>query len=244
MEMSENYFALVRREPMIVGFWRQNDPSGNNDAIDYASRYGLTGVYTNRTLGPALTQNDLSAASSVLSSGSMVVGDIAPLRITGDMSIECWIVPYAASQTCALVSKYDAGDTHPNPYFLGLSSGQVSYTLGNGTTAVGVSGIPLPPVSVPSHIVATSFRGVMTVYINGVIGGTATLGSQAVTDGGQPMYVGELRTGVYNFNGLISEVAIYNGALSARRVTRHFTIGQQVLSDPAHYWTVDPPVSP
>jgi hypothetical protein len=39
----------------------------------------------------------------------------------------------------------------------------------------------------------------------------------------------------------MSEVAVYNGALSAVRVARHFSVGQQVYPDAAHYLGVDPP---
>lgn len=49
-------------------------------------------------------------------------------------------------------------------------------------------------------------------------------------------------TSTYGFSGLIGEAAAYNGALSALRVARHFALGQQIITDPAHFITVDPPV--
>lgn len=244
MSLGAQLFPQIRREPTLVSYWRLNDPSGSSQATDYGARFGLNGFYNGSpALGPALIQSDLSAASYLFGTGKSVsVGDAAPLRVTGDISIEAWVVPYSGSQTSALVSKLNT--TIPvtaNPYFFGTNSGKLTFGLGNGVTMVSVTAPSVLSVSIPSHVVATSFRGVMTIYVNGVSVAIATLDSQSVTDDGQPMFIGEIYSGSSPFNGLIGEVSLYSGALSARRISRHFTIGQQVLSDPSHYSTIDPP---
>lgn len=243
MSLGAGYLPQIRREPVLTAFWRLNDPSGSTLADDYSARFNINGFYNGSpALGPALIQSDLSAASYLFGTGKSVsVGDNAALHILGDISLEAWIVPYAGSLTAQIIGKMNSGATFANPYSLSLTAGQVKFSQGNGTTQTSVTGTTAPPVSVPSHVVATSFRGAMTVYLNGAVVGTGTLGAQAVTDGGQTLYVGALSTGSSTFNGLLGEVALYSGALSARRVARHFTIGQQVLSDPGHYSTIDPP---
>lgn len=243
MTLGAAYYPEVRREAALVSYWRLNDPSGNTQAIDYGARYGLNGIYNGSPArGPSLIQVDLSAASYQFGTGKSVsIGDGAPLRLTGDLSIEAWVAPYAASQTAVIAAKMNSGASVAQPWYLGLLSGDVQFALGNGTTQVSVASSSQLPVSIPSHVVATSFRGVMTIYVNGASVATGTLGAQAVTDSRQAVYVGALSTGSGTLNGLIAEVAVYSGALSARRVARHFTIGQQVLSDPAHYTTIDPP---
>lgn len=239
--MPESYFFLVRREPLLTAYWRQNDPSGNLDMIDYGSHFSLTGVYSSRSRGPSLIQGDSGSTSSGLgAAGSASVANASPLHIIGDISIEAWIVPYTSALTCNIVSKQDSGAAHGGPFAMKLVGGQISFGLGNGTgdhTVVGGT----PATSLPSHIVATCFRGAMTVYLNGVAVATGTLGAQVVADSGQPMVIGKTSTeaGI----SLVSEVALYSGALSARRVARHFAVGQQILSDPAHFSLVDPPVS-
>lgn len=237
--MPESYFPLVRREPTLVGYWRLNDVAGAVDATDYASRFELTGIYTSRSVGPSIIQNDTSSLSSSLgASGSMSVSDVAQLRILGDISLEAWISVYSASATVNIMSKQNSAGTTAGPYALELVDGSLSFSLGRGTSQT-VLTAGVVPASLPAHVCATSFRGVMTIYINGAPVDSASLGSQVVADSGQSMIVGN--TSTEDGADLISEVAIYNGALSARRVARHFAIGAQVLSNPSHYLTVDPP---
>ena len=79
------------------------------------------------------------------------------------------------------------------------------------------------------------------IYLNGVLVVAGSLGAQAVGYAEQSFYAGAIGT-VSPFVGLMSEVAVYTGALSAVRVARHYSVGQQVYVDPAHYLGVDPPV--
>lgn len=236
--MPETYFALVRREPKLVAFWRQNDQGSSSDMADYASRYDLFGLYTGRNLGPALIQSDSGAASSSLASGYGQVGDAAPLHITGDISIEAWVFA-PTSATGSIIAKQNSGATFAAPYSLQVSSGTFKFSLGDGTSQTSLQGGSLA-AGVPTHVVATSFRGELALYIDGAPVGSGSLGAQSVSDGGEPLRIGS--TSALAGVPLAAEVALYNGALSARRIARHFTIGQQVLADPAHRWLVDPPV--
>lgn len=238
--MPDNYFSLVRREPFLIGYWRQNDLEGFTDAVDYASRFGLTGVYANRTPGPTLIRDDDSSMSSAFTaSGLMSVSDVDPLEIVGDLSLEAWVSVYTSSASINVMSKQNSGATTAGPYALKIVNGSLSFSLGNGTTQVTVAG-GIIPASLPTYVCATSFRGSMIVYINGVPVNSGSVGTQTVVDEGQSLIVG--KTSTERGPDLISEVAIYNGALSARRIARHFAIGSQILSNPSHYLSVDPPV--
>jgi hypothetical protein len=192
----------------------------------------------NRLLGPALIQGDPAAASSVLSGANMAISDTAPLRIVGDISIEAWLMPYSASETAGILGKRNPANTFAAPYAFTLRNGQLSFELGNGSSSVILTGGTVPLV--PLHAVATCFRGTMRLYLNGVQIAQGALGAQAVADAGQSLYAGAF--GSVSGVDLLSEVVLYNGALSARRVARHFAVGQRVISDPAHYLTIDPPV--
>lgn len=242
MEVSvpETYFSLVRREPFIVAYWRLNDPAGSTEAVDYGARYDLIGVYSSvNVAGPPLIQVDTGSASSVLKTAKMSVADISQLRLTGDMSIEAWVAPYTSAESVNIASKLNSGASVAGPFALQLASGAPVFSRGNGTTSVSVTASTAIPVSIPSHIVATSFRGMLSLYVDGALVNTALLGALTVSDQGQPLIIGQ--TSTQNGVDLISEVAVYSGALSARRIARHFAVGQQILSDPAHYKTVDPP---
>lgn len=240
--IGSSYFPTLRREPYLVAYYRLNDSS-----LPFANDsgpFGLDGVYnsTPTTPGPALIQGDLSSKSCLFNANSqnISVGDVAQLRLIGDLAIETWLAPFTATQTTHLIQKMDSTGAIPGPYLLSLVNGAVSFFQGNGTTSTSITG-PVLPLGVPIHIVATSFRGALSLYVNGVLSQSGSLGAQAVVDKGQSVLIGGRASGT-SVRGLMSEVAIYNGALSARRIARHFTVGQNILSDQAHYTTFDPPV--
>lgn len=239
MSLGASFYPTIRREPYLVTYYRLSDASGSAEVQDFGARYGLTGFFNGApSRGPALIQNDASAASYLFGGAgqSVSVGDAAPLRIAGDISLEAWIAPAAASNTGLIIGKMNSGGTVAGPYALSLVAGELRFALGNGTTQTTVTGSTPLSVSIPSQVIATSFRGLMTIAVDGTPVATANLGAQAVADAGQSLFIGS------NFNGLVGEVGVYNGALSMRRVLRHFDVGQQILSDPAHFTLLDPPV--
>ena len=220
-----------------------NDGSGAVQAADFAAKYSLNGFYYGTPLlGPALIQGDLSAGSFVFdgSGESMQVPDIAQLRLTGDLTIEAWVVPLSSGLTGAIASK--GNTTTAAPYYLGLATGIPTLILGNGTTAATLTASTTLPVGTPSHVVARSFRGATAIFIDGISVATGSLGAQAVTDAGNPLYVGNSQIASRHLDAAIGEAALYSGALSSMAIARHFALGQQVISDPAHYQSVDLPV--
>ncbi len=244
MSLGSTLFQVVRREPTLVCYWRLTEAAGSSFAIDYGARYNLNGLINGSPMpSPALIQADTTAGSYAFGGAgvNVQVPDISALHVTGDISIEALVLPYSAGQTKTLVGKMNAAGTVANPYALSLSSGKPRLALGNGTTQTTVTATTATPLTgIPSHVVTTSFRGLMTAYLSGLSVGTATLGAQAVTDGAQPLYIGSIASAT-GFSGLIGEVALYSGALSATRVLRHFNILQQVLPDPGHFRAVDRP---
>jgi hypothetical protein len=242
--LGDNLFSIVRREPMLVCFWRCNEVAGSPYAYDYGARYNLNALLDGSPVpGPGLIQDDSTSGSYIFGGAGVnaAVPDISALHVTRDISLEAWVAPYAAAQSKVIVGKMGSSGSVAGPYSLGLAGGFPSLSLGNGTTQKTVAGPVAPIVGIPSHIVATSFRGAMSVYLNGVLVGSGTLGTQAVADEAQSLYIGSIGAAT-GFNGLIGEVALYSGALSASRVYNHFRVGQQVLLDPGHYRLVRNPV--
>jgi Concanavalin A-like lectin/glucanases superfamily len=242
--IGDTYFQDVRREPTLVCFWRCNESAGSPYAYDYGARYNLNALLDgDPATGPALIQSDETAGSYVFGGAGVngTVPDIDPLHVVGDVSLEAWVIPYAASQTKMIVGKMGSSGDDAGPYSLGLAAGLPVLSLGDGSSQASVTGSVAPIVGIPSHVAATSFRGSMTVYLNGVAVGAAVLGAQAVADAAQPLYFGSIGSAT-GFDGLVGEVALYSGALSAARVLKHFNVGQQVLLDPGHYRMITPPV--
>lgn len=237
--MAPSYFTEVRRHPSLISYWRHNDAVSSRVLIDYASRFNLTGIYSSRSVGPALILNDQMASSSKLgASGTASVPDASELEIVGPLSIEAWIVPFVGSETVNIIGKLDNTASFAGPYSLRLVAGVLNFSIGNGSSQVSLTA-GVPSVSSPSHVVVTSFRGVMTTFLNGNQIGMRTVGSQTIADVAQPVTIGA--TSAHAGIDLVSEVAIYNDALSALQVARHYALGQQTLPDPAHYALVDSP---
>lgn len=230
------YWQMIRREPFILGYWRGGDVSGSTLAADSASRYELTGTFAStHTLGPPLIQKDNTAGSSA---AGISIANTSVIDIQGlDLSLEAWIVPTSANQSALIIGKLNSANTFAGPFALRLASGEIQFAIGSGSaeSTLTTSGFK-PPVSIPSHIVATFFRqSVARIYLNGVNVAVSTL-SMVGSDASQSLYVGGVGA-PHAFAGLIGEAALYSdavgngfGALSATRVARHFTIGQQVYN--------------
>jgi hypothetical protein len=245
--MSDVYWKAIRREPFLVGYWRMNDDDGAVFVADSGARYDLVGSYQGQqSRGSALISADSVAASVFAGAVSVCSGaqipDAAPLRLTSGVTLEAWVNLLYGDNNIVL-AKMDGGGTVAAPYSLRVANSApplLIFSLGNGTTQQQLS-VPLDPAPRPIHVVATLFRGTMSLYVDGALATSGSLGTQSVSDAGQPLQIAAFPRSL-NTNGLLAEAAVYSGALSALRVARHFALGRQILSDQAHFITVDAPV--
>src|ERR1017187_6890306 len=129
------------------------------------------------------------------------IPDASPLRITGDITLEMWVVSRSKGQYGAIIGKISSTYTFAEPYYLGVSSGVLYFSLGNGTTQTYITSLGEIPVGIPIYIVATCFRKTMSLYIDGVQIATKSLGSQEVKDGGNPVFIGAFGNETNRFTG-------------------------------------------
>lgn len=237
------YYRTVRRESLLVCYWRMNDKEGTR-ALDWAGKYNLNGIYNGSPVnGVPLISADIAAGSKIFGgeNQNIEVPDAVPLRVIGDITIEMWIIVLAAAQTCSIMGKMNGAFTFPNPYQLELDNGKLVFSLGNGVSETVITTSTSLPVSIPLHIVASSFRKSMKLTVNGTEVYSGKLGEQEVKDGGKPIYVGELGNNKERFNGMIGELALYSGALGSTRINEHFAIGRQIIFKKPYYTNYDPP---
>jgi hypothetical protein len=244
------YYRTIRRNPNLVCYWRLNDVPATV-ATDYAGKYDLNGIYN----GPPGNDNipliiAVNNETGTFAPNSKVFGksgrnveipDAAPLRVIGDITIEAWILLFEEGKTGYILSKMNSIASGPNPYEFGINAGKLRFGLGNGTTSVKVSSPSNLPISVPLHVIGTSYRGEMSLYINGTSVATAALGAQVVKDAAYQALIGALPGGGSLFNGLIGEVALYNAAMSVATAKEHFSIGRQIIYKKPYYTTFDAP---
>lgn len=246
------YYKSVRREPSLTTYWRLNDEPTSVRALDWAGKYNINGIYNGSSeVGPSLIYKDLSSVSrefNKIESSGVEIPDILPLRIVGEITIEIWLTIKLSSQTSTILSKMNSAFTFANPYYLGIKSGEVIGGMGNGSSETTIAGKTLL-LNVPYHIVFTSFdtnRSMpsapysFNLYVNGELITTKST-EQKMTDGGKAVYIGNKGNSTDEFKGYISEVSLYNKALSERTIKSHFDLGRQILPEPARITTYDPP---
>jgi len=196
-----------------TGTWTIEDHAGSNDGTSS----GMTQAN--------LVQSDLSFTSGYSpyaldfdsASGDYIeVSNNTALQITGDITISAWV--YAESDTGRVVSKRGGGGTNYDFFiqsrYLRLYDG-VSGPLSTGRINLNEW----------SHILISVNSGTGTYYINNVVSGTGTFSiSPASTS--QPFYIGGSFTpALAYFNGKLSNISIWNTALTSAQVTEIYSEG-------------------
>jgi len=213
--------------PLGVGFDTgtvATDLSGNNNNGNYINTYpGFNDVP-----GPsAYITNGISFDG--LSSYVDLGGGSNPslLNFSGPVTMEAWVNPNNPSQNLGdiLAKGYDSGNNY-DENALRLSSGRYESVTYNGTaqTQGAVGGTPTTSWT---HVVGTFNGTVWKIYVNGQLVGQNgdTVG---ILNFSAPWRIGSGSADGANrfFSGSISQVALYNYALSASQVFAHYFAGQ------------------
>ena len=230
-----------------------NDYSGNgNNGIPINIVYGLLQNYTRDSIMTVPVPTSLAPLPGVLSctSNSQCASNTAPKLYLGYMPLAMQSglmqtgyfngqnsnvqvgssLAKGSSVTLSLWSEvFGNGNVPPRGIMLSLAGTYLDtcYTgkpLFSVTTSsqVSVQGGACPSTGVWTHYVGT-YNGVAgTLYINGAQAGSL-LQSGTLQSGAA--YVGQYYTGSYNFNGLLSDIQVYNSALSANQVQQLYQEG-------------------
>lgn len=184
------------------------DLSGNNLT---ATPTGAQPTYNQPPLAPASSQK--SSLFTAASSQFLQRSHDAKLNLADKFTIECWIGYRSNSAVQYLLSK----DGSVNAYNLSITNlGQIQLRGPFGvivaTSSVALSG---------NHHVALTKDGATTkIYIDGV--DRTTAGSNVTfTNSTDPLHIGRVLTSAY-FNSTVSDLALYNKALTAAQVQAHY----------------------
>lgn len=153
-------------------------------------------------------------------SGSVVVPDSASLRLTNQITIECWINAQSVVGDQSLVAKV-GGSGGNNGYQLLLSGTTlIAQFNGPGQAWPGYrvqSGVPIV-AGVWNHIAWTYDQSALKLYWNGAPVATNVIGACAIAPSASNLRLsGDDNNHVY-FNGLIDEASLYHEALSSDQV--------------------------
>lgn len=221
-------------------YWRLGETSGNV-AYD-SSGHGHHATYSGPTVAqPGAITGDANT-SMFFDSSDLIQDDSTALMPSLDSwSVEAWVKVPATGKFMAVTSWYPGGYLwgHNGRYLLaiteqGLPSYDVRDVNANGITAIGSTPIT---DSAWHHLVGVLDRqgGKVKLYVDGklvasspiVVMGLIWDPGIALNMGGQYRYFASS----WQFSGMMDELAIYRGALSADRVRAHNDAGRGLDTD-------------
>ncbi len=236
--ISDLYALGVSSPPVnaaILGWWPLNgntrDYGGNaNNAVPFGSM-----SFTNPNLSASINANASSGYVAAFNGINSYVkaNGVSP----ASFSISAWV--YLNSYKDGII---ESGNTVNTNHLLMLENtntncgnsvsntnymfkGKVGWSSGYETVCD-----PVTPVLGTWYYVATTYNGnVLGIYVDGALMATNSISESAGSSNAE--YIGAYSggSGSYSFNGLISNVQIYNDSLNAAQVLQLYYEGQQSL---------------
>src|SRR5262245_22448124 len=225
------YSTTILAESSLISYWQLAETTGTAAADSKGTNTGTyTGGYTLAQTAPTAQMSGAVLLNGT--TGFVSIGSPANLNLNRNFSLECWVkIAAGFTGTGALISH------GVNSYYL-----RVAYNTGSSffvdVLQSQIGGLMRATTQLTTgtwyHIVCTiDSGGIVKVYINGVQDATTgtltatlsvtygvTLGHDTNGTGGSVEWL----------NGIISNVAIYNAALSASQVTAHWNASQNVTN--------------
>jgi hypothetical protein len=240
---SYRYYLYYSTDPNVTMSWYEgriekidgNEPSITDmvntppDRLTDLTRSGLNARSRN---GLSYETSDKSLTFTADNASHLIIPSHPELDITGNMTLECWVNLNSTMNgaLCMLVIKRNSSD-YSSPFYLSfedrngenkfyflLGGGGSSYTIaGDNNNFNGVYGKW-------DHVACSISGNTVTMYINGVQGGTATFSGTRQTNT-TPLRIGGIYsypTTNYMLNGKIGLVRIYSRALSSTELLNNY----------------------
>lgn len=221
-----SYSAAVLADTPL-GFWRLDETTGALTALDSSGNGRALTVSSPPTMGVAsLLTGDADACMTFAAGSSQYLNSTNTTNLpTGAAAItlECWIKISGAPGATQFI--LDCGDRSVATHHLVLAiTSSRTIQLANGATTITSAALS---TGAPHHLVGTYDGTNLRLYVDGALAAGPTAATNALAYTGNSLAVGSqsgATPGSY-FSGQIDEAAIYNTALSAARVTAHYSAG-------------------
>ncbi|NDF30882.1 MAG: hypothetical protein EB147_01465, partial [Acidimicrobiia bacterium] len=195
------------------------------------------------TAASAAAYPTVAPSTAINLAGAVSTLSTSDLRISGSVTLEAWIRPQAGAPNRwqTIIARGNSGSSSRN-YGLYLNGTQLSFAM---HTSAGSQFVQTQPNVVVggawSHVVAVfdQSNGSLKFFVNGVLQNSVFVtqsGSPVTTALGEVMIGNNYSSDASFFAGSLSEVAIYNKALSATQVAGHYAasgISTRGLTAPA-----------
>ncbi len=159
------------------------------------------------------------------------------LNATPILTMACWVYPTALPLSNeAFPIGFNNGAQNPGSNLYIRSNGTCGFGI-NGNSGSGVSIVSSTTITINmwSHLIGVVSGGVASLYVNGVLQGTAVVSfTPSLAPFGNPvtnLFVGALHTAYGAFAGYVDDVRIYTSALTAADVLTLYNNGTAVTND-------------
>jgi hypothetical protein len=221
-----SYSEQVLRDGPLA-YYRLGEPAGATEAFDSSpnARHGTYDAAA-RPGAPGAT-SDGDTALEIVGDGTTTAGRVVlPLLLSGlgAWSFECWVRPRAGAVEDPFVGLV-GGDNYPR-----VTWSSIARTINMGTRSASGAWshgptFPLPGLDRWYHVVAvgegaSSSSPRMHLFVDGTHVGSS-VHEEPFRDPVQAVGIGS-RDGAVALDGRIDEVAVYDRALTAEEVSRHY----------------------
>lgn len=220
-DITVDYDATVLADSPVA-YWPLQESTGT--AADDLGPHSLTGTYTGAfALAQPPIASGLGASTQFGVGGSGAWVDVPHNSLldfsSGSYSLELWLELASNGSLQALVC---TSITTGSYALIIQSSNKLGIFPASGITSIGTTALA---TATPYHIVYTydSVANLSSVYVNGVLDGTAIGGSPG-PGGSSDFNIGSVAGGGPTL-GNISNVAVYDSALSPTRIAAHYAAG-------------------
>ena len=216
-------------DPSLVGYWKMDDNAGSTTVTDDSGN-GNNGTAQANTNTKSTTDAIHNRALTFNGTSDYVnVGTSATIDITSAITLSAWVSLNAISDV-SILSKSNPSPVAPyHQYILHISSGGKLYLSGDNGGTVQIYAIDTTnfPVSGWHHVLATHDGVWSRLYIDGIQRvATNTYTGGFVSHPTWPLNIGKIAYDSCFPNGSISDVRIYNRALSANEVKQLYMRGR------------------
>lgn len=207
--------TVIYTVPMPLAEYRM-DEGGWNGTADEAADSSGNGLHGTAQSGATTAAAKICNGAN-LAANYVEAADNALLDIPSTLTVTAWINPArwgGAAGKDALMTILSK-DTNYEAHI--TSTGAINWWWGTGS----ITSAATAPIGAWTHVALVYASGSQTIYINGVASGTAAVAG-ALPVNANPLQIGndqEFGGGTRRFDGMIDEVKIFNGALTAAQIS-------------------------
>ena len=219
----DNGFPKILYPPIdqsCVGHWKLNDNLATTNVLDWSSNDndGTAQANTNTldttgNTGTAATALTFNGSSDYVTAASMA------LTATDNISMSGWFKPTNAATGVTQIGVYN-GDCSTKGYYIRWRDNNWYFSMAGVNVGTGVTG----NVGAWQHVAVVRSNGDNYLYLDGVSNSVGTRNPRAPTGGGTRIGASEFPNGY--FDGDISDVRIYNRALTSNEVKLLYEAGR------------------